>query len=133
MDRVDHPIATDPPLRSIPLSAGNLPRLGVLALLRAYQMTFSRLIPVDTCRFYPTWSHYGYQAVAKYGLVLAGRRLAVLLSACSGALPSTSWPGLSASATTAYLADGQYTFAIDLQNGTLRWRYPDKAAAGASR
>ena len=66
------------------------------------------------------------------GLVLASLALAVLLGACSGALPSTSWPGLSASATTAYLADGQYTFAIDLQNGTLRWRYPDKAAAGTT-
>ncbi|HLC33363.1 MAG TPA: membrane protein insertion efficiency factor YidD, partial [Anaerolineales bacterium] len=61
-----------PPLRSIPLSARNLPRLGVLGLMRVYQLTLSRLIPVDTCRFYPTCSHYGYQAVAKYGLLKGG-------------------------------------------------------------
>ncbi|HLC43395.1 MAG TPA: membrane protein insertion efficiency factor YidD, partial [Methylomirabilota bacterium] len=26
--------------------------------MRVYQLTLSRLIPVDTCRFYPTCSHY---------------------------------------------------------------------------
>jgi len=63
-------------------------------------------------------------------LFLAALALAVLLGACSGQLPSTSWPGLSVSDTTAYLANGQFVFAIDVQNGTLRWRYPEKAAAG---
>jgi uncharacterized protein len=72
MDDVGNPIVQDPPLRSIPFSAANLPRLALLAIIRFYQLTFSRLIPVDTCRFYPTCSHYGYQAVAKYGLFKGG-------------------------------------------------------------
>ncbi len=72
MDRVDNPIVQDPPLRSIPFTAANLPRLVLLGIIRLYQLTFSRLVPVDTCRFYPTCSHYGYQAVAKYGLFKGG-------------------------------------------------------------
>jgi putative membrane protein insertion efficiency factor len=39
----------------------------LLWLIRLYQMTFSRLLPADTCRFYPTCSHYGYEAIEKYG------------------------------------------------------------------
>ncbi len=64
-------------------------------------------------------------------LLLAALALAVLLGACSGQLPSTSWPGLSVSDTTAYMAAGQFVYAIDVQNGTLRWRYPEKASAAA--
>jgi hypothetical protein len=82
MDRVEHPIAPDPPLRSIPLNARNVPRLGLLALIRAYQLTLARLVPVDTCRFYPTCSHYGYQAVAKYGLLKGGAMAAWRVLRC---------------------------------------------------
>ena len=49
-----------------------LPRLVPLALIRLYQMTFSRLLPITVCRFYPSCSHYGYQAIAKYGLLKGG-------------------------------------------------------------
>ncbi len=54
-------------LRDLPLTIGNLPRFFLLALIRVYQLTFSRLLPPNTCRFYPTCSHYGYQAIYKYG------------------------------------------------------------------
>jgi hypothetical protein len=30
-------------------------------------MTFARLLPANTCRFYPTCSHYGYEAIQKHG------------------------------------------------------------------
>jgi putative membrane protein insertion efficiency factor len=63
----------DPPLRSFKLSPGNLPRLPFLAALRLYQLTLSRLVPRDTCRFWPTCSHYAYQAVFKYGVWKGGR------------------------------------------------------------
>jgi len=82
MNHVDNPIAHDPPLRSIPFNAANGPRLAVLALIRFYQMTFSRLVPVNTCRFYPTCSHYGYQAVAKYGLLKGGAMAAWRVLRC---------------------------------------------------
>ncbi|MCJ7677737.1 MAG: membrane protein insertion efficiency factor YidD [Anaerolineales bacterium] len=59
-------------MRDIPVSLGTLPRLPLLALIRAYQLTISRALPAGTCRFYPTCSHYGYQAIAKYGLFKGG-------------------------------------------------------------
>jgi len=51
----------------------------VLALIRLYQNTISRALP-PSCRFYPSCSQYGYEAVSKYGVLkggwLAVRRLA---------------------------------------------------------
>ena len=43
-----------------------------LGLIRAYQATFARLLPENTCRFYPTCSHYGYEAIEKYGSLKGG-------------------------------------------------------------
>jgi putative membrane protein insertion efficiency factor len=65
----------DPSLRDLPLTIWNLPRLLLLGLIRLYQLTFSKLVPQNTCRFYPTCSHYGYQAIYKYG-VLKGSLMA---------------------------------------------------------
>ena len=59
-------------LRDLPLRLENLPRMPLLGLIRLYQMTFSRALPSDTCRFYPTCSHYGYQAIYKYGALKGG-------------------------------------------------------------
>lgn len=39
----------------------------LLWLIKLYQLTFARLLPENTCRFYPTCSHYGYEAIEKYG------------------------------------------------------------------
>ena len=54
-------------------------RMVALGLIRLYQMTLSRMIP-GTCRFIPSCSHYGYEAIEKYGLLrggwLAARRIA---------------------------------------------------------
>ena len=58
--------------RDAPLTLVNLPRLSVLALIWLYQMTLSRLLPPDTCRFYPTCSRYGFTAIARYGLFKGG-------------------------------------------------------------
>jgi len=62
----------EPALRDIPLTVGNLPRRQVLAVIRLYQLTLSRALPQNTCRFTPTCSHYGYQAIARYGLIKGG-------------------------------------------------------------
>lgn len=62
----------DPALRDLPLTLGNLPRLPVLALIRLYQLTLSRALPEGTCRFYPSCSHYGYQAIYRHGLLKGG-------------------------------------------------------------
>ncbi|WP_420807574.1 membrane protein insertion efficiency factor YidD [Anaerolinea thermolimosa] len=41
----------------------------LLALIRTYQAVVSPTLPPDTCRFYPSCSHYGYQAIYKHGAV----------------------------------------------------------------
>jgi putative membrane protein insertion efficiency factor len=49
-----------------------------LALIRLYQKTISQALP-PTCRFVPSCSGYGYQAIAKHGFLkgslLAGWRI----------------------------------------------------------
>lgn len=65
-------LVDEPSLRQIPLTWRTWPRLLALALIRLYQMTLARLVPVDTCRFYPTCSHYTYQAIARHGLLKGG-------------------------------------------------------------
>lgn len=54
-------------------------RLFVLRLIKIYQKTlsfdygiFRHLFPHGFCRFYPTCSEYGYQAVEKYGVIKGG-------------------------------------------------------------
>ncbi len=39
-----------------------------LFLIRLYQNTFSVIFP-PSCRFTPSCSHYGYEAIEKYGLL----------------------------------------------------------------
>ncbi len=62
----------EPRLRDLPFTIWNIPRFLLLALIRLYQATLSRSLPPDTCRFYPTCSHYGYQAIYKYGALKGG-------------------------------------------------------------
>src|SRR5512136_1845374 len=59
----------DPRLRDMPITFWNLPRIPLLALIRLYQKVISPTLPEGTCRFYPSCSHYGYQAIYKYGAV----------------------------------------------------------------
>ncbi len=68
----EHVHTGEPALRDLPLRIQNLPRWLVLALIRLYQMTISRGLPADTCRFYPTCSHYGYQAIYRHGVLKGG-------------------------------------------------------------
>ncbi len=43
----------------------------VLALIRLYQMTISRMMP-PSCRYDPSCSHYTYEAIEKHGLIKGG-------------------------------------------------------------
>lgn len=54
-------------------------RIFVLKLIRIYQKTlsfdhgvFRHLFPYGYCKFYPTCSNYGYQAIEKYGVIKGG-------------------------------------------------------------
>jgi putative membrane protein insertion efficiency factor len=62
----------EPSLKDLPVRWNNLPRWILLALLRLYQRLVSPSLPADTCRFYPSCSHYGYQAIYKYGALKGG-------------------------------------------------------------
>lgn len=55
-----------------------LPRLFLMGLIRVYQLTISPLLG-PTCKYYPSCSHYGFEAVRRHGAlrgtVLAGWRV----------------------------------------------------------
>ena len=61
--------------------------------------------------------------------ILVAVLAAVVLSGCSAQAGfSNSWPGLASDGETAYLAAGQYLYAINLSDGREVWRYPEKAS-----
>ncbi len=43
----------------------------LMGLIRLYQLTISKLLP-PSCRFTPSCSHYGYEAVRKHGAIKGG-------------------------------------------------------------
>ncbi len=71
-EHLPHDYSDEPRLRNLPRTLWNWPRLALLGLIRLYQASFARALPPDTCRFYPSCSHYGYQAVYKYGALKGG-------------------------------------------------------------
>lgn len=52
-----------------------------LLLIRLYQKTISRALP-PSCRFTPSCSRYGYEAIDKYGLFKGGWMAAKRVSRC---------------------------------------------------
>ncbi len=69
IEHPEHQHEYEPSLSEIPLTLGNLPRMPALAVISFYQRFISSGLPGNTCRFYPSCSHYGYQAIFKYGLI----------------------------------------------------------------
>jgi putative membrane protein insertion efficiency factor len=65
----NHDYPNEPRLRDLPLRPIYIPRLILLALIRVYQKTLSRGLPANSCRFYPSCSHYGYQAIYTHGAI----------------------------------------------------------------
>lgn len=74
---------SEPRLRDLPFNLRNAPRWILLALIRGYQKVISPALPPDTCRFYPSCSHYGYQAVYKYGAIKGGGMAAWRVLRCN--------------------------------------------------
>ena len=56
-------------------------------------------------------------------MVLLG---SILLSSCTGGVRGTTWPGLAADETTAYLSDLTYVYGVNLRDGKETWRFSDK-------
>jgi uncharacterized protein len=69
---IEQEVQPEQRLRDLPMAIKFLPRWPVLALIRLYQKTISRTLPPDTCRFYPSCSHYSFSAIYKYGLLKGG-------------------------------------------------------------
>ncbi|MDH3943214.1 MAG: membrane protein insertion efficiency factor YidD [Anaerolineae bacterium] len=44
----------------------------MLLPIRLYQVTISPGLPSNTCLFYPSCSHYGYQAIFRHGALKGG-------------------------------------------------------------
>jgi len=77
MSNPDYP--NEPSLKQLPFNFRTFLRWPFLLLIRFYQATISKGLPSNTCRFYPSCSHYAYQAIYKHGalrgLVMATWRL----------------------------------------------------------
>ena len=68
-DKPNSEYSSEPRLRDLPFTFWNFPKWLLLALIRLYQVLVSPGLAQNTCRFYPSCSHYGYQAIYKYGAV----------------------------------------------------------------
>jgi putative membrane protein insertion efficiency factor len=53
-----------------------------LLAIRGYQRFISPMLP-PACRYYPTCSEYGYQAISRYGLVKGGAKTAWRILRCN--------------------------------------------------
>lgn len=51
----------------------------------------------------------------------------LILSACTGRVPSNNWHGLAADAERAYVSNGTFVYAVDLKTGTEVWHFPAEA------
>lgn len=72
IEYLPHEYPTEPRLRDLPTTPRNFPRMLLLGIIRVYQVVISPSLPPDTCRFYPSCSHYGYQAIYKHGAIRGG-------------------------------------------------------------
>jgi len=75
----DNSYPNEPALRDFKVTLIKVPQYCLLVLIRIYQKIISPALPGNTCRFYPSCSHYGYQAIYKFGalkgLYLAASRI----------------------------------------------------------
>ena len=72
----DNSYPNEPALRDLKVTLIKIPQYLLLVLIRLYQKLISPALPGNTCRFYPSCSHYGYQAIYKFG-ALKGLYLAI--------------------------------------------------------
>jgi outer membrane protein assembly factor BamB len=92
----------------------------------------AQLDPADILSVRGHISMKGHHSGRRLSLLGVLALAALLVSACSGVSGNTSWPGLAASDTTAYLSFAQNVFAVDLKSGKELWRFPPKAQTGVN-
>jgi len=71
-DQIHSEYHSEPKLRELPITIWTFPRWIFLLLIRGYQKAISPIIAANTCRFYPSCSHYSYQAIYKFGVFKGG-------------------------------------------------------------
>jgi len=54
----------------------------LLAIIRLYQLSAARLLPPNTCRFYPSCSTYSYEAIQRHGAWRGGGLMVRRLVRC---------------------------------------------------
>jgi uncharacterized protein len=77
-----------PFLRSVPRlrPRSTVTGRGGVLLIRGYQRTLSKHLPTR-CRYQPSCSEYGAQAVRRYGLLDGSRLIAARIKRCTRAVP----------------------------------------------
>ena len=59
--------------------------------------------------------------------------LSILAGGCTGRRVTTSgWPGVTVADEVAYIASGPHVYAVNLDSGTLKWRFPAEAQRDAT-
>ena len=80
---IDQPIPSAPADGPLPpLRPRTVPAWLALRAIRTYQLWVSPVLP-PACRFHPTCSDYGYEAIAKYGIIKGGRLAAWRVLRCN--------------------------------------------------
>jgi uncharacterized protein len=69
-------------MSSVADTVARAPRVAVAGLIRAYQLTISPLTG-PRCKFYPTCSHYGLEAVRVHGAFVGGAMAAWRVLRCN--------------------------------------------------
>lgn len=79
-----------------------------LSLIRLYQRTISRVLP-PSCRFVPSCSEYGHEAIARYGVLRGGALAAWRVTRCNpwGGHGYDPVPDLSKKPETRTIDEGQ--------------------------
>lgn len=65
----------------------------------------------------------------KFSLIFILLAASLLLTACGGSMSASSWPGITTDQTTVYAASGGQFWALKPGDGSLVWKYPEKADA----
>jgi outer membrane protein assembly factor BamB len=55
--------------------------------------------------------------------------LAMSLTACSGMMNASGWPGISGDEDSVYVAYANQVYSLRLKDGSVNWRYPEKVEA----
>ncbi|HSM25791.1 MAG TPA: PQQ-binding-like beta-propeller repeat protein [Anaerolineaceae bacterium] len=53
--------------------------------------------------------------------------LALSLTACTGMMNASGWPGISGDEDSVYVAYANQVYSLRLRDGSMNWRYPEKA------